>query len=264
MRLAYTLVMLLTVAASFLLLRRSQRSLALTRSQRWSLGVTAFIGAMLGAKLPFLREQGLEGIFSGSVWFADGKTILGGIFGGYLSIEIMKWYQGIRVSTGDSFAIPVALAVGMGRIGCFIGGCCFGIETKLPWGIHFPLSGDSEMVLRHPVQLYEATFHFAALLILWYGQRQNIFPGNRLKAYLLAYLQFRFVTEWIRPPSTTFLGLTSYQIACIFLSLLLIALWRRLTATRCHPPCVDREVRYDVGQEVEDGQAKSTFGCISP
>ncbi len=189
--------------------------------------------ARLQAAVPV--GAGLEGIFSGSVWFADGKTILGGIFGGYLSIEIMKWYQGIRVSTGDSFAIPVALAVGMGRIGCFIGGCCFGTETKLPWGMHFPLSGDSETVLRHPVQLYEATFHFAALLCLWFGQRQNMFPGNRLKAYLLAYLQFRFVTEWIRPPSTSFLGLTSYQIACILLSLLLIALWRRPASIKMPP-----------------------------
>jgi hypothetical protein len=73
---------------------------------------------MIGSKIPFLGQQRLSAFLDGTAWFADGKTILGGIAGGYAAVEIAKWIFGIRARTGDSFALPIAVAVGVGRIGC--------------------------------------------------------------------------------------------------------------------------------------------------
>ena len=148
----YTLIMMLAVGAGVFLSRRTQRGLRLTNGEKLGVGLGAFCGAMLGAKLPFVLSD-WEGMLSGAAWFASGKTILCGLVGGYFGVEIAKWSLGIRVKTGDSFAVPVAVAVGIGRLACFVGGCCYGTPTSLPWGVIFPAI-DSQA--RHPTQLYEA------------------------------------------------------------------------------------------------------------
>ena len=62
---------------------------------------------------------------------ADGKTILCGIVGGYFGVEVAKWTLDVRVKTGDTFALPLALAMAVGRWGCFFNGCCYGVVTTL-------------------------------------------------------------------------------------------------------------------------------------
>lgn len=56
-----------------------------------------------------------DGLRSGTAWFADGKTILLGIVGGYLGVEVAKRLLNVRIKTGDTFAVPVAVAIGIGR-----------------------------------------------------------------------------------------------------------------------------------------------------
>ena len=71
------------------------------------------------------------------MWLENGKTILFGLVGGYAGVELMKWVMGVRVKTEDSFAVPVAAAVELGRWSCFVAVCCYGTETKAPWGVDF-------------------------------------------------------------------------------------------------------------------------------
>jgi len=226
-RLLYGSIMVLAVVVAWLLLRRRQIKLELDFHQRSGLAYAGFVGAMLGAKVPFLLEADWESLTNGTLWLSDGKTILGGIFGGYLAIEITKWMMGIHQKTGDSFAVPLAAAIAIGRLACFVAGCCYGTATELPWGCQFPLAHDPPGFLRHPTQLYEVAFHSSAILILWIAERRNWLVHQRLKAYLMAYLIFRFMTEWIRPEPIIAAGLTGYQIACMVLWILLAALWVR-------------------------------------
>jgi phosphatidylglycerol:prolipoprotein diacylglycerol transferase len=224
-RVAYAILLVASVAIAWSLIRRRQKKLNLTRWQKRMLGMAAFVGATLGAKVPFLGDQGWSGFLEGTVWFADGKTILGGIVGGYFAVEIAKRIANIRVRTGDSFALPVAVAVGVGRIGCFIAGCCYGQVTTLPWGVHFPVAMDPPSVLRHPTQLYEVTFHAIAAVALVLAGRHGWFVGNQLKVYLIAYLIYRFFSEWLRPESKLMLNLTIYQLVAVLLIAVLIGLW---------------------------------------
>ncbi len=209
------------------LLHSRQKRLNLTRPQRILIGAAAFVGAMIGAKVPFLGDRGLDAIYDGTVWFADGKTILGGITGGYVAVELAKWIANIKSRTGDTFALPVAVAVAIGRIGCFVAGCCFGKTTTVPWGVEFPLAQDAPGVLRHPTQLYEVVFHILAAFALLAMDRRRLLEGNQLKAYLIAYLIYRFLSEWLRPESPILLDLTVYQLASVILIGILTVLWVR-------------------------------------
>jgi phosphatidylglycerol---prolipoprotein diacylglyceryl transferase len=213
--------MLAAVTVAVVLSRRTQSALGLSRRERLGIGLGAFCGAMIAAKLPFALAD-WEGLQSGRAWFENGKTIVFGLPGGYFGVELAKAMLGVRVKTGDSFAVPVAAALAIGRLGCFAAGCCHGTVTSLPWAVDF---GDG--LHRHPTQLYESAFHLAVALVLAGLMRHGIFRGQLIKLYLIAYLIYRFLTEFIRPEPVVALGLTGYQWACLGLMPVFAALWAR-------------------------------------
>src|SRR5436190_16368149 len=117
----YSAIMAVAIGVAAGLSRLTQRRLPLSRVEKIGIGLGAFCGAMIGAKLPFVLAD-WEGLKSGMAWFDGGKTIVLGLVGGYFGVEIAKWTMHIEIKTGDSFAVPVAAAVAVGRWGCFVGG----------------------------------------------------------------------------------------------------------------------------------------------
>ncbi|RIK82686.1 MAG: diacylglyceryl transferase [Planctomycetota bacterium] len=238
--------MIASIAVGACLGRRTQRGLPLSPREKLGIGLGAFCGAMIGAKLPFVLSD-WSGLLSGAAWFTDGKTILFGLVGGYLGVEAAKWALGVRVKTGDSFAVPVAAAIGVGRLACFVGGCCYGTPTDLPWGVVF---GGVDSLPRHPTQLYESAFHLAMACVLWELQQRGRdrrqspprdpggyrLRGQLIKLYIIAYLAYRFATEFIRPEARLWGGLTGYQWSCVLLAGVFAVLWRRDAAACATSP----------------------------
>jgi phosphatidylglycerol:prolipoprotein diacylglycerol transferase len=220
---AYAAIMASAVGVGFWAARLSQSRLALSRREKWAIGLGAYCGAMIGAKLPFVLSD-WDGLRSGVAWFSDGKTILCGLVGGYFGVEIAKWCFDIRLKTGDTFAVPIPLAVAVGRLGCFEAGCCYGTPTGLPWGVVFPTV---DGLPRHPTQLYESAFHLACAAVLFALRRRGLFRGQLIKLYIIAYAVYRFVTEFIRPEDRVWHGLTGYQIASVVIVALFAGLWIR-------------------------------------
>jgi phosphatidylglycerol:prolipoprotein diacylglycerol transferase len=212
----YQLIMAAAIATGLALSRLTRHKLPLSDRQRIGIALGAFIGAMLGAKLPFALAD-WDGLLSGSVWFGDGKTILTGLAGGYLGVVVAKWSLGIRTRTGDSFAVPVAGSIAVGRLGCFVAGCCYGSPTTLPWGTVFP---QHDALPRHPTQLYESAFHALAAIVLFQLERRGLFRGNLIKLYIMAYAAFRFATEFLREEEPLWWDLTGYQWASLALFVL--------------------------------------------
>ena len=93
-----------------------------------------------------VRAGRLGGPVSGRAWFDNGKTIVFGLVGGYFGVELAKALLGVRVKTGDGFAVPVAAAVAVGRLACFAAGCCYGVATRRCPGA----STSATAVRRHP------------------------------------------------------------------------------------------------------------------
>jgi len=219
MNISYAAIMAVSILAALMLSARTQKPLPLTLKQRWGVRYAAFVGSMIGAKLPFVLMNPAR-LMEMSAWTENGKTIVFGLAFGYFGVEIAKYYLDIKVKTGDYFAVPAAVGIAIGRWSCFVGGCCFGSPTSLPWGVDF---GDG--VPRHPTQIYEFLFHLTAAVILTQLQRKEIFQGQLIKFYFIIYFIYRFFTEFLRPEPRVGLGLTLYQLSCLVLIPVFTALW---------------------------------------
>lgn len=183
-----------------LLLRRPS---SLSTRQRLAILAGALAGAGIGSKLPFVL-LGHDAFFSLAAWFTEGKTILSGMAGGYLGVELAKLLAGIQAKTGDGFAMPLAAAVAVGRWGCFFNGCCGA-----------PI-----------VPIVESVFHATMAVLLWRLGRVEALRWQLLKLYLISYGAFRFAIEFVRTEPRIALGLTAYQFGAAAFALALALLWR--------------------------------------
>jgi phosphatidylglycerol:prolipoprotein diacylglycerol transferase len=106
--------------------------------------------------------------------------------------------------TADVFAPAIALGHGIGRIGCFAAGCCWGVECHRPWAVTFTSLLAHERVgvpinvPLHPTQLYEAFAEFAIFGFLYWRIHKPHGDGAILGAYLMLYSTARFTVEFFR------------------------------------------------------------------
>lgn len=177
-------------------------------------GLGGLLGAVVGAKLGvllFAPWSTVAELLTG-LWSLDftGKTVVGGIGGGYLGVELVKWLVGIRHSTGDGFALALPVGQAIGRLGCFFHGCCWGREADLPWSVHL------HDALRHPTPLYEAGLDLllAAAIASWRGRDWP--AGHLFRRYLVGYAAIRFALDPLRGDAQLAVGpLTALQWACL-------------------------------------------------
>lgn len=171
----------------------------------------SLVGGVIGAKLLelLINVKYFPAIISIDNLFF-GKTIIGGLIGGFIGVRIVKKILNITEKKGNIFAPAVALGVGIGRMGCFLRGCCYGKATNLPWGVDF---GDG--VLRHPTQIYELIFMLGMFIYLELIKDKVRESGKLFKILMISYFVFRFFIEFIRVEEVAFFGLTAFQIISI-------------------------------------------------
>lgn len=148
------------------------------------------------------------------LYFYSCKTILGGLLGGLLVVEIVKKIINEKNSSGDLLTYPLILAMMIGRIGCFTSGVfedTYGDETKFFFGMDL---GDG--LKRHPIALYEIIFLGLLWLILkQMEKKQNLKDGYRFQLFMIFYLVFRLMIDFIKPTHTFFWEIGTLQICCI-------------------------------------------------
>lgn len=158
--------------------------------------LAALIGTLAGSRLGSVLfvywnyySRNLSNIFFLQL---GGKTLVGGLIGGYLGVVIMKRILKFSRSTGDLFAPSVALGISIGRIGCFLNGCCFGVPANFWWGVNF------KGTIRHPTQIYESIFCLLLFIALWGIRKKIKREGDLFKIFVFAYSFFRFWIEFLR------------------------------------------------------------------
>jgi len=151
-----------------------------------------------------------------SPWLVlQGQSIVGGLVGGLIGVEIAKKFVDVTESTGDRFVVPILVGLIIGRIGCFIVGLqddTFGNPTSVPWAVDF---GDG--IPRHPAQLYDIGFALVALwLLLHFKAVLARESGLQFKLMLAGYLLWRLAIDGLKPvPYDWAGGLSGIQLVCL-------------------------------------------------
>jgi prolipoprotein diacylglyceryltransferase len=190
------------------------------------ISLAAFVGGMIGARLSILFFNGWETAPVVLNFYAlfDPRigpgSIVGGVMGAYVAGYLASKAIGKAGCACDAFAPAMALAMVVGRVGCFLAfEDGLGKVTTLPWGVYVPVANGGGY-LAHPTPLYDAAFNLAwfCILLLLRDHRwmQN---GNLLKFGMAGYAFFRFFNEFLRTNRVLAFGLTGQQFACIVIFL---------------------------------------------
>ena len=189
----------------------------LTSEQRFSIIIGGALGAAIFAKLlGFLEHPELITLSQQNfIYVFASKTIVGGLLGGILGVEITKKFLGIKHSSGDLFCFPLIVGMMIGRIGCFLSGVEDGTHG-LP--THFILGMDlGDGIIRHPTALYEIlVLMFIWLLLIGVKRRWVLVEGSLFKLFIISYLSWRFGIEFLKPVYRyDLIGLSAIQLACL-------------------------------------------------
>jgi phosphatidylglycerol:prolipoprotein diacylglycerol transferase len=211
--------------------------------QVWNLGIYGILVALAVSKLWLVFSNWgyyfayPRAIFSVAT-IESGGVFYGGVIGGlawvllYTRLHKMPFLSVLDISAGGA-----ALGHGIGRLGCFAAGCCYGKPTSMPWSVTFTnplaarLSGTPLHIALHPTQLYESSAEFLNfLLLVWLGARQR-FSGQLIGAYFILYGIERGTIEFFRgDPGRTLMfhdSISLMQIVSVGLILAGAFLWRR-------------------------------------
>jgi phosphatidylglycerol:prolipoprotein diacylglycerol transferase len=130
-------------------------------------------------------------IFGGNVFYGG---LLGGILAAMIFLKIRPLYGYLL----DIAAPAIPLFHFFGRIGCFLAGCCFGIESSFGFTAYHSIIEEANGINRFPVQLLEALVNLVLFVLLDNFRRKNLFRKNLLYLYLLFYSVARFFIEFQR------------------------------------------------------------------
>lgn len=229
---------------------REARRLGLDEDRFVNVILVTLVAAVLGARGLYVIEHLAEFRSEwGSVFalWQGGLTLYGGVVAGTFAGLVAARRLGLpRWVVADALAPSLALGTMLGRVGCWLNGCCYGHPTSLPWGVRFPHDsfaylefGDTPV---HPSQLYNAAAGLLLFVVLWAVRRRVRVPGTLFWSFLLAFSLLRVPIDMSRaweadsalllvgPLTVTESQLTSLALA-MFSTLMLMRLRRQAPRT---------------------------------
>jgi phosphatidylglycerol:prolipoprotein diacylglycerol transferase len=197
---SYGLMVACGFAVAILLAYREAHRYNLNKDKVVDFGICVLLGGLLGARLFYVLTnlnyyianpaEAINLTKGGLVWYGG---FLMGLLVGLIFVKVNK----INFWDGADLLAPfIPLAQAIGRIGCFLNGCCYGVPApkNYPLGVLFP----GEHVWRHPAQIYESAALIVMFLILRKWQSRRHFKGEIFLGYALLYSLSRFLIEFLR------------------------------------------------------------------
>lgn len=213
----YWPVVLLGYLAGVLWLRSQLRHLQMPPRLFWGMVATVLTGAVLSGKLGYFlveREAFLADPWGMISRWKTGWVFWPGALGGMGAGRAFQLWHNARhrprlfLPHADYVMLALPLGHAIGRVGCFLAGCCHGRPTSLPWAVTFtsPAADVADEFLGvpvHPTQLYEAAGVLAIFLLIVYRilprvRAAKLRMGTGFLAYVLAYSVLRFGLEFLR------------------------------------------------------------------
>lgn len=197
-------------AASWYLVRRLQ-AVKLDKDTFWNIIFIAFLGALIGSKLLYiiLSWPLLGDTFTAKIANIFHNFRYGFVFFGGMILSVASLYAYLKkkhlpiLPTADFLITALPLGHALGRIGCFLAGCCYGKPTTLPWGVVFTnpdtlVPVQLQGVPLHPTQLYETACNLLLFFYLHKAYQKKHTAGSILIRYIIGYSAIRFVIEFFR------------------------------------------------------------------
>jgi phosphatidylglycerol:prolipoprotein diacylglycerol transferase len=191
------------------------------------------VAGLLGGRAFYVWEFRVTDPTEWPLFWRGGLSSFGSLLGGLTAAVIFLARRKIPFwPTADLLSPVLTFSLGLVRLGCLAAGCCYGLPTALPWGVHptSPLTPPELAGLAlHPTQAYEALFLFslAGFLFWLLGQKERA-PGTVVSAFALAYGAYRLSTNHLRADLTPWLGgwsVAEVGAALLFLAGLGFGLW---------------------------------------
>ena len=202
---SYGLLTLIAAVAGYLYAsHEAKKELGIPAQKIRDLTVWLILASFLGGKLFFYLEDA-DHYFSS---FENLKSNFraGFVFYGSLlfAVPMAAWFF-LRNRWPfwpmiDILAVTTCIVHGIGRIGCFLNGCCHGHATQMPWALIYkdPACQAPLNTPLHPTQLYEFTLIFMILALLLYLRPRRRFNGQLIFVYVILYALGRSLIELFR------------------------------------------------------------------
>jgi phosphatidylglycerol---prolipoprotein diacylglyceryl transferase len=237
--------------------------------------ISGLVGGRLAARMFYMPNVSFVDSFK--IWQGGGLVFYGGFVAGVITAIVYARVKRLPMAKFlDACAPPVLVGLSLGRVGCFMAGCCYG-DICLPagqqlalepareyqvrtvpvlspafLGVQFPKksdayaqhsklglleSGATKSLPVHAVQLYEALIAMA--LAIWLHRRKPLFNGEIAIRLLAGYSVARFVLEFFRGDNRPiYWGMTISQVTSLILLAIAIiaAVWRARAAATPYIP----------------------------
>lgn len=173
-------------------------------------------GGMLGGRLYWLAEQGWN--LSWAEMFLPGFRHPGIVLGILVTMPLAATLVPVGrpiPQLADLSAVPTGIAFAVGRLGCLVAGCCFGVRSDAAWAIRFPAESPAARLHEfrgwiptdavmsapvHPLQLYFVLLAIGVTLVVAWFERRRAYAGQVFLLFLALHESGKFLLEFLREP----------------------------------------------------------------
>ena len=197
---SYGFLVAVAFLSVYVLAQKKASQVGLSPGNLLDLLLVLFVSGVVGARFFYVLQhlEDFRGRWWDSFMIQEGGLVWYGGFliaatTGFLTAYLRRWPL---LKLADFFTPYLALAQGIGRMGCFLNGCCYGKPSNVFWATRF-----SSDVARHPVQIYEAAASFLIFVFLFKFYEcpsKSRRTGIVFVLYLILYAVTRFGLEFFR------------------------------------------------------------------
>jgi phosphatidylglycerol:prolipoprotein diacylglycerol transferase len=202
---SYGLMLALAFLAAICLLQHRAASRGIPRDTVMDFGLVIMAASVIGSRafyvLTHWGDYAARPLSSLAVW-EGGLTFYGGVLLAVPAGIIFLKRKKVPFWTSADLAAPAfALGLGIGRLGCFLNGCCFGNPSDLPWAVRFPTQSAAGAAFAcpvHPTQLYESAFGFMAMFLILSLEKKKHHDGTLFCLFIGLYGLWRLASDSLR------------------------------------------------------------------
>lgn len=231
----YGIMVVLAVVAIIIITLLEAKRVRISEEHIYSVALWAVIGGVMVSRLVHVIDKwDYYMAHPEQITRFEGLSVYGAVIGAMAAVLIYAWVKKLSFwQLGDVAAPGALLGQAIGRIGCTINGCCYGLPTSMPWAVIYtnPRSYAPLGVPLHPTQIYHLLWNLVAFGIIW-GLRRRLKPqGTLFLSYLALYAVGDLGIRSVRAGEPFLFGIQQAQligivILAVTVPWLIIRMWR--------------------------------------